>query len=157
MLIPFELFECSKLFKYYQIEQILINKCKDWIILNDDLNQSENQNAQNIITITNEDEIEYNYIGKTKHKNLMKKLLAPAVDYEDVALLDEVVYEFKLYQNYNLYLTKTLKYRKFINCETTFSTDSNYVEIKINQLIPDWTETNENRHQLFELIITNEE
>eukprot|EP01084_Bolivina_argentea_P040443 74752_1 len=51
MLIPYQLFECSKLFKYYQTEHILINQCKNWIIINDDKNNNKLQDDINNINI----------------------------------------------------------------------------------------------------------
>eukprot|EP01084_Bolivina_argentea_P080714 146178_1 len=78
MLIPFELFECSKLFNDNQIEQIVVNTCKNWIILHDE-NIGDNNNKQAINAFIEMPTEKYDmdlfkYIGNEKFNYLINKL-----------------------------------------------------------------------------------
>ena len=159
MLIPFEIFECCRIFKYYKLEEILVNRCKDWIILYDDSSQSELL-LNNTVTVGDPsmERVQYQYLGERgpngRYNKMLKKMLCPEIDLEDVALCDAIFYEMKL-RDHISYLHKTAKYRTLINSQGRYSTDTNQqIRFRLSDLIPEWTDDPENdeRHQIYQIV-----
>ena len=164
MLIPIEIFECSRIFKYYQMEQLVVNRCKDWIIWNDDSSQTTYQ-LQNTVTVDDpsSSEQKYEYLGESgvnqRNNKMLKKMLWPEIDIEDVKLCDDIFHEMQLIDRFG-YLSKTKKFRELTNAQARYATKSNQrIRFRLSDLIPEWSDypMDDKRHQIYQIVVHSSE